>query len=69
MLDIDADVASLSAEIKRLGELGPDGKTVVKYGVLFRETGDVCASLTMFFLFFRSLSSLFRPSLIPASAA
>ena len=52
MLDIDADVASLAAEIKRLGELGPDGTVKVKYGVLFRETGDVCAFLRWLFFFF-----------------
>ena len=45
MLDVDAEVASLSAEIKRLGQPGPEGKTSVKYGVLFRETGDVFEAL------------------------
>ena len=74
MLDVDADVASLSAEIKRLGKLGPDGKTVVKYGVLFRETGDVCASIVFysFFCFFSllsfSTSSLFRLTLTSFSS-
>lgn len=54
MLDVDADVASLAAEIKRLGQPGPEGKTAVKYGVLFRETGDVCASMFFPFLPFDS---------------
>lgn len=46
MLDIDKEVAKLVAEIKRLGVREPDNSNVcIKFGVLFRETGDIFEAL------------------------
>ena len=46
MLDIDEEVAKLVAEIKRLGVREPDNCNVcIKFGVLFRETGDIFEAL------------------------
>ena len=42
-MNVDHEVELLVNEIKRLGSAGADGKTSVKFGVLFRD--DKCANL------------------------
>eukprot|EP00118_Oscarella_pearsei_P024964 m.307215 g.307215 ORF g.307215 m.307215 type:complete len:82 (+) comp42028_c0_seq1:207-452(+) len=42
-MDVNHEVSLLVQEIKRLGAPGQDGKTTVKFGVLFRD--DKCANL------------------------
>jgi hypothetical protein len=42
-LDVEAEVKQLVEEIKRLGGKGPDGKTSVKFGVLFAD--DRCQNI------------------------
>ena len=45
MLDVDGEVALLVDAITRLGAPDPAGAATVSvpFGVLFRETGDICA--------------------------
>ena len=50
MLDVDAEIALLVDAITRLGTPAPDGTVAVPFGVLFKETSDVCACAI--FLFF-----------------
>ena len=44
MVNVDEEVAKLVAEIKRLGRIDHHQYTV-KFGVLFRETGDIFEAL------------------------
>ena len=50
MLDVDAEIALLVDAITRLGTPAPDGTVAVPFGVLFKETSDVCAC-AFFFVF------------------
>ena len=43
MLDVDGEIALLVDAITRLGSPGPGGGVSVPFGVLFKETSDVCA--------------------------
>ena len=42
-MDVEGEVARLAEEVSRLGTPGPNGQVAVPFGVLFRETGDICA--------------------------